>query len=438
MTRRPGLGANFWKLFSASMATNLGDGLVSVATVWLATSITRDGFLIGLVALANRLPWLLFSLPAGVITDRFDRRTLVVASDVARCVVMGAFGLLVWAVQAGLPTPEQLAAGASAPAQAPVLFAVLCAVSFALGMVEVVRDNTAQTLMPSVVDKAQLERANGRLWGAEVVLNSFVGPPLAGVLITVALAWPFGVNAALFGVSAVLVATLRGSFAPRDRPDAAGARPSWRAELVEGFRWLWGHRLLRTLALLLGCLNLFAAMAFTMLPLFAQEVLGLFEGWQFGALLTGFAAGAVLGAVLAERVAGKLTPGRALGVSIVGMGLQLVLTGAASSAVVVWLISALGGFFIMVWNVVTVSLRQRIIPDHLLGRVNSVYRFFGWGMMTAGPALGGLLVTLGEPLLGRDAALRAPYLVAGVATLALLLVAVPRLSTARIRAAESA
>lgn len=435
--KRPPLGANYWKLFTASTMTNLGDGLMAIAVVWLASAITRDPTLIALVGLASRVPWLVFSLPAGVITDRYDRRLLVAWMDALRVLVIAGFAVLVLFNQEGLPTPEQLAAGtASAPENAGLLLGTLCLAALLLGFAEVVRDNAAQTLMASIVDKSQLERANGRLWGAETAMNNFVGPPLGGVIIAVALALPFFLNAGLLAVGAALIFALSGSFLPKGQ--STSGKIQWRAEMGDGFRWLWDHALLRTLAIVLGAMNMLSALAFVIMVLFVQEVLGLFEGWQFGMVITGTAVGAVIGSMVAERISARLTPGTSLFTSIVGMGLALLVIGLTSSAAVVWLIGVASGLFIVLWNVITVSLRQRIIPDHLLGRVNSVYRFFGWGTISLGTLLGGVLVSLGEPYLGREWALRMPFLLAGVAHLLLLLVALPRLNTAQIKAAQAA
>ncbi len=433
---RPGLGRNYWKVFTASLCTNLGDGLMSVAVVWLASSLTREATLIALVGLASRLPWLLFSLPAGVITDRYDRRLLVAFMDIARLVVIGALGVGVLLHQSGLPTPEELAAGAEPPDTAGLLLGLLCVASLLIGFAEVVRDNAAQTLMPSVVDKAQLEKANGRLWGAEMTMNSFVGPPLGGVVIAVALALPFFVNVGMLAVSVALLLALTGNFMPKGQ--TTSGRINWRREIGEGFRWLWDHHLLRALAVLLGAMNMLSSMVFILIVLFAQEILGLFEGWQFGLVLTGTAAGAVLGSLLADRVAQRLTPGTALFVAIIGSGAVTAAMGLLSWAPAFWAVGVVGGFFMVLWNVITVSLRQRIIPDHLLGRVNSVYRFFGWGTISVGTLLGGVLVSLGEPLLGREWALRTPFLLAGAVHLLLLAFALPRINTARIAAATAA
>ncbi len=431
------LGANYRKLFGSAVAANLGDGLMAIALVWLASAITRDALLIALVGVAGRLPWLIFSLPAGVISDRFDRRKLVAWMDVVRFAVVAILGLLVLRYQAELPTPEELAAGGAEPANGMVLLVALCIASLALGSAEVLRDNTAQTLMPAVVDKSQLERANGRMWAAETTMNSFVGPPLAGVLITVGLALPFLINAGLLAVSAAMVFALAGTFTAKSTIERS-RRIDWKGEIAEGFGWLWNHRLIRTLAILLGLLNMLSNVALVNEVLYVQDVLGLFEGWQFGLIITGFAVGAVIGSLVAERVSKRLSPGTTLIVSITGMGLALMAMGLAPWAPVFWLCAVAEGVFVVLWNVITVSLRQRLIPDHLLGRVNSVYRFFGWGTIAIGTVLGGALVNLGETFLGREWALRGVFLLAAVAHLGLIGYAARRVSTAQIRTAEKA
>ncbi|MGD8216051.1 MFS transporter [Aestuariimicrobium sp. Y1814] len=431
----PRLGGNYARLFSASALANLGDGLMAVAVVWLASALTRDPTAIALVGLASRLPWLLFSLPAGVLSDRYDRRLLVGAMDVVRCVVVAAFGLLLWFHQHDLPTPEALAAGAAPPPNANLLLGALVGGALLLGCAEVVRDNTAQSLLPSVVDRSLLEKANGRLWAAETTMNQFVGPPLAGVLVAVSVAWPFIGNAGLLAACAVLVFSLRGNFRPGG---AASGRINFRAEISEGFRWLWGHHLLRALAVALGVMNLAGSLAGVVFVLFAQEVLGLFDGWKFGVLLSGAAAGAVIGSVLADRVIARLGEARALLVSITVMAVTLLFTAVVSSAALVWLAQLLSGAMVVVWNVITVSLRQRIIPDHLLGRVNSVYRFFGWGTISIGTLVGGLLVSWSQPWLGREWALRAPFVVGGALYLAVLVFAARRFTQDRIDHARSA
>ncbi|HKY48949.1 MAG TPA: MFS transporter [Acidimicrobiia bacterium] len=431
------LGLNYWRLWTASVISNLGDGMSGVAYPWLASAVTRNPLHIALVGVATRLPWLVFSLPAGVITDRMDRRRLVVAMDALRAAVTIAVAVVVLVYQSELSSPESIASGeALPPAGAGVLLAVLYISAGLFGLAEVLRDNAAQTLMPSVVSKDNLEKANGRLWGAEMITNSFIGPPLGGFLLAVAFSLPFFVDAGTFAVSAAMVAFLAGTFRPQVR-DSAAPRPSFAVDLKEGFRWLWNHRLLRTLAIVLGLLNAAGSATQATMVLFAQEVLNL-DATGFGLLASAGAVGGILGSFGASAVSKALGPGPSLaGTFVVGIGTSIAI-GLTSSATLVWAMFAIGTFSAIVWNVITVSLRQAIIPDHLLGRVNSVYRFFGWGMMPIGIFIGGLLVQIVSGLADRDIGLRTPFFAAAVVELALMAYALPRLTTSKIEAARAA
>lgn len=425
-------GANYWRLWTASVVSNFGDGVSVVAYPWLASLITRDGFKLGLVVLAGRLPWLLFSLPAGVITDRVDRKRLVIGMDVFRAALTAGVVALVLANTGVLEAAGT--SGTPLPNETFLLLAMIVA-TFLFGVAEVLRDNTAQTLMPALVDREQLESANGRLWAAEVVMNQSVGPPLGGVLIGLALVLPFVVHSATFAISAVILATLVGSF--RTPVREGSKRPTFKADLVEGFKFLWSHSVLKPLAIALGVFNATAMLSNTTFVLFAQDVLDL-EAAGFGLLLTSGAVGGVLGALAASKVAKRLSRGTALFASMIVFGSTQALIGLFPSAILAWALMALATFFVMVWNVITVSLRQRIIPDALLGRVNSVYRFFGWGMMSIGALAGGALVSVTGPLVGRDWSLRIPFLVTAGIQLLMLLYAVPRFNTRRIEEAEQA
>lgn len=422
------LGRNYWKLWVASVVANFGDGIGIIAYPWLASAITRDGFRLGLVVLATRLPWLLFSLPAGVIGDRVDRRRLIVGMDAARAVLTLGVAVLVVAFSGPLEAAEPMAGPTG-----DFLLAALVLSSFLYGTAEVLRDNTAQTILPSVVDKGLLEKANGRLWGAELVANSFLGPPLAGVLIGIALAVPFFVHSGSLIVAGAMMALLAGEFRPRTDP---GPRPRFRAQLAEGFAWLWSHRLFRPMALALGVMNGATALTAATYVLFAQEILGLGPS-AFGILMTSGAVGGVIGSVVAPKVAEKLGKARSLQVTMAGGVVTMVVTALTSSAVVVWTMFLLYTTAALLWNVITVSLRQRAIPDRLLGRVNSVYRFFGWGMMSIGALVGGAVVSLAEPSIGREMALRSPFLVAAGLQLAIWVLIGPKLNSAAIAETEA-
>jgi MFS family permease len=189
------------------------------------------------------------------------------------------------------------------------------------------------------------------------------------------------------------------------------------------------------MAIALGITNGLFALAAATIVLFAQEVLEL-DAASFGLLMTSGAAGGLLGSLLASRLSRRIGQGPSLFSSIIASTATLLVIGITSSGLVVWIAFAVGTFFGSVWNVITVSLRQALIPDRILGRVNSVYRFFGWGMMPIGAVLGGVIVAVAEPLLGREWALRAPFLFAFVVHAGLYFYALPRLNSERIDAAR--
>lgn len=427
------LGVNYWRLWTASVISNLGDGVSTVAYPWLASSITRNPLHIAAVTVVTRLPWLLFSLPAGVVTDRVDRRKLAAWMDVFRFMSTMGVAFVVLASQATLTSPEEIAAGtASPPGNATLLLVLVYVAAFLLGTAEVFRDNSAQTLLPAIVDKENLEKANGRMWGAEMVMNSFIGPPLAGILIAAAFSLPFFIDAGTFAVAAALVFSIAGEFRPKKEPDdVPEVAASFWSDLKVGVRWLWDHPLFRPMAIALGVLNGTMMMAMATFVLFAQEVLEL-DATRFGLLTTGVALGGVIGSFVAHRVARALGQGGSLFATIIAIAASLLVSGLTASFWVFWamgMVTALAG---TLWNVITVSLRQTLIPDRILGRVNSVYRFIGWGIMPIGSALGGIVVTAVEPGFGREWALRAPFLLAAAITLGMFLYAVPRLNSARI------
>ncbi len=450
------LGPAYRRLFAAASVSNLGDGIGLVAYPWLASAVTRSPLLISIVVVAQRLPWLLFSLPAGVVTDRYDRAKIMIGSNLARAVCTAAVAFVVLGRQDDLPSPDQLAAGTDLTEGTDVgIYTLVLAATVLLGIGEVLYDNANQSFMPHVVKDHQLEKANGRLWSAETVANSFVGPPFGAWLLVGLFALPFFVDAISFALGALFIALIS------TRRQAAGApltengtgldtatgtadqpaeRASWTADIKEGFGWLWRHEFLRWLAIILGLLNMFGVLSTASLVLFAQEELET-SPTEFALMTIGTAVGGIVGGWTASSISRRIGPGPSLWLTLIGGGLASIVIGLSSS----WLLVAvMFAFYMMVavlWNVITVSLRQTIIPDHLLGRVNSVYRFFAWGMMPLGALLSGGLIVLVESLdIGSDPrglALRSPWVVAGVGQILLMVLAGPKLTTAKIEAARS-
>ncbi len=429
------LGANYWRLWTASVISNLGDGVATIAYPWLASAVTRNGFLIGLIAVAQRLPWLLFTLPAGVITDRLDRRRIMVSMDIVRAGLTILVGFAVLARQGALPAPEEIAAGLELTTDAS-LYTVLLLASLFFGFAEVLRDNAAQTILPAIVERRGLEKANGQMWGVEIVANRFVGPPLGSLLIGIAFSVPFFFDAGTFAVAAALVWLISGVFRADGAVQPPATKVDWRREIAEGFGWLWRHPLLKPMAIILGVMNGVGAITFATFVLFAQEVLGT-TALEFALLGTGAAAGGLAGTFFASQVSGRLGSGASLFLTLLASIFIPAIIGVSSHWLIVWAAFGLFTFTAVLWNVITVSLRQTIIPDRLLGRVNSVYRFFAWGMMPIGSVVGGLLVVGTEAVGSRELALRMPWFVAAAAYVLLLAYAAPKLTTEKIEAARA-
>ncbi len=392
---------NYRLLFSAGGMTNLGDGLIVLALPWLAALMTRDAVAIAAVAAAGRLPWLLFALPAGVIIDRSDQRKLIARADLLRAAIV--FAIFFLAVSDPIADAIWLVAG----------------LAFLLGSAEVLRDNAAQTILPAIVAEEDLEAANGQLWSTEQLTGQFIGPPLAGVLIASGIGLPFGIDVAMLVLAACLVWLI-------NLPAQVRVQKSFGKALLEGIAFMRADRVLLRLAIVLGVANFLATATITVQVLFAQDVLSL-SAFAYGTVLSVAALGAITGSLLAPRLTKAIGLHPCLLLSIAGWAVGYFVIGVSSSGILMAL--ALFGVMAsaMLWNVITVSWRQRRIPTELLGRVNSIYRFFGWGSMPLGALAGGFVVSLLEDGLGREAALRAPFLLAAACCVLLLVYAVFRL-----------
>jgi len=362
------LGTRFWTLWTSSGLSNLADGVLKVALPLVALRFTDSPTLIAGVVFALTVPWLLFSLPAGAVADRFDRRRLMLGANTARGLLLGALALAL-ALDLGS-------------------IWLLYAVALGIGTTETVYDTSAQSILPQVVGRHQLSRANGRLYAAELSANQFVGPPLGGLLVTLGAAASFVAPAALWLVAAGALLLVRGPFRiERDAPTRM------REDIAEGLRFLWGHRILRRFAAMVGLSNFAGNATFTVLVLFAvgpASPMGLSEP-AYGLLLTATAAGSVVGALAAERIERLLGRVRALRWSTLTFTGIVAVPALTADPFLVGAGFFVGGLGMSVWNVITVSLRQRITPDHLLGRLNSAYRLLAWGTMPLGAVTGGLI-----------------------------------------------
>jgi MFS family permease len=386
------LGGSFWRFWSAATLSALGDGFTFVALPLLAARLTRDPSRIALVEVAEYTAWLAFGLVAGALADRWERRGIMAVTDIVRIGLFGLFAALVATDRATLAT--------------------VVALAFCAGSLGILNQNSASAFLPVLVRRDQLEPANAWLQAGLVVPTAFVGPAVGGLLFVVAAPLPFAIDAVSYLVSALLVLSIRG----RAHIDAAARTGGLVAQMGEGLRWLWGSSVLRILCLLLAVVNGTFAMVSGTLVLYAQDVLGLSER-GYGLLLSVIAIGTVAGSALAQLANRFLGPARIVPLLMLTQGVAMLAIAATGSLAV-----AVAGFFVAglasgLWNIATISLRQRIVPDRLLGRVTSAYRMVGLGAMPLGALGGGLLagayglstplvVGGGLSLLGTLAALR--------------------------------
>ncbi|WUH99787.1 MFS transporter [Spirillospora sp. NBC_00431] len=362
------LGADFMKLWTASAVSNVGDGVTMVAGPLLVASLTDAPALVAGAAFVQSLPWLLFALVSGVYVDRPDRRRLIVVGNLVRGVVLGGL----------------CAAVAVDVATIPLVYFVL----FLLGTCETFADTASMARLPDIVPPERLASANARLMATFTIGNQFVAKPLGAWLFGVTAALPFGVDAVTFVVAAVLVAATRPVAG-----DVAPVRGDLRGDIAEGVRWLWSHRLLRTLALTMGVANVAFCGAFAVFVLYARERLGLSDV-GYGFLLTTFAVGGLVGTAIASRLQKWLGAGWLLRAGLVVEGvthLSLAITRQPWVAAVTLIAF---GVHTMVWGVIATTVRQRAVPARLLGRVGSVYALSDAGGAVLGWFLGGVFAQM--------------------------------------------
>jgi MFS family permease len=371
------LGGEFIKLWAATAISNLGDGVWLVAAPLLAVTLTHDPALVAGLAFTQRLPWLIFPLISGALADRLDRRKAMVAVTILRSALIGILGL---SVVTGLVT-------------LPLLYVVF----FLMTTAETLFDTSSAALLPVIVPRTELTKANARLSGTMSVTNQFIGLPLGGLLFSKAAAIPFTLGAGSLAIAAGILTTLRGSFRPGR---AVGSPPAnlW-TEIGEGVRWLWAHQLLRTTAVTLGILNLVLVAQVSIMVLYAEERLGV-GPTGYGVLLAAYGLGGLAGSLVTERVIAVIGDGTYLRFAIIIEALIPAVMVLTTSPYVVGVALFLFSGNSIVWIAVLVSLQQELTPDSLRGRVRSAHGLIGNGTAAPGALLGGFLAVhfgLGSP-----------------------------------------
>lgn len=363
------LGPNFTRLWLSQGLSNSGDGLVLAAVPLLAVAVTRDPLLVGGITVAQFLPWLVFTLPSGALADRIDRRIIMVWGNLVRAV---GFGLLTLTLVADLRN-----------------IVVLYVAVFLAGTAETLVDNAALTVPPRLVERKDLERANGRLFATQSTINSFSGPPAGAALFALSAILVFSTSAGLFALAALAAVTL-----PRMMPTAVDTSVSRHSssEVVrsirEGWSFFWQHRLLRRVAFISGSINLFSSATSSLLVLLATGPLGVQTSW-YGFFIAVPAVGAIVGSLIAVRVVPAIGGGLVTWLAALVPAASYAALGLSTSVVLVEIFMFFAAVATALNQIVVSTLRQASVPDELLGRVTAAYRLIVLGAVPVGALVGG-------------------------------------------------
>ncbi len=362
----PRLGVGFRWLLASSWISNLGDGIALAAGPLLVASLTDDAFVVALAALVQWLPPLLFGLYAGALSDRLDRRLIVVTVDAVRAMVLA---VIVASIVTGT-----------------VSIAVILVALFLVATAEVFADNSSQTLLPMLVRRQDLAVANSRIQAGFITVNHLIGPPVGAALFAVGMAWPFVGQAIMVAMGALLVSRIA---LPRHHRDPE-LSTAIRHDIAEGFRWVRHHAAVRTLVLTIFIFNITFGAAWSVLVLYATQRLGM-GAVGFGLLTTVSAAGGLLGMVAYGWITGRVSLGNIMRIGLIietFTHLGLAITTVPAVAMAIFFVFGAHAF---VWGTTSVTVRQRAVPTELQGRVGSVNTVGVFGGLVVGSGLGGLL-----------------------------------------------
>ena len=390
MTQSVPLGHDFSRIWSASLITNLVDGVLRLAAPLLAVSLTEDPILIGALSALGLLPWLFFAIPIGALVDRVDRRKALVIGNSLRAVI----ALFI----------------AFAVSQDFINIWLLLISVFFFGICEVLVDTTSQAVLPQILDKSNYERGNSRLQISEVIVSQFAGAPLSGLLYAVSIALPFFFSTTGFILAGLLILLFpfERAINVRKEGDAGQAKLGLKGDIKFALNYLYQDKQIFSIVVITTLLGFFYSLSNAIAPLFILKELNVSPA-LFGVVLAIQGIGALAGSIAAPMVSKYLGRGKALAINVFFASLLVIFIGLSANAYFFVAVSVLVGFTISVWNILLMSLYQSIIPPELYGRIHGARRTIVWGLMPIGALLGGVIARGG---------LRLPFLIGGsIATL---------------------
>ena len=390
MTQSVPLGHDFSRIWSASLITNLVDGVLRLAAPLLAVSLTEDPILIGALSALGLLPWLFFAIPIGALVDRVDRRKALVIGNSLRAVI----ALFI----------------AFAVSQDFINIWLLLISVFFFGICEVLVDTTSQAVLPQILDKSNYERGNSRLQISEVIVSQFAGAPLSGLLYAVSIALPFFFSTTGFILAGLLILLFpfERAINVRKEGDAGQAKLGLKGDIKFALNYLYQDKQIFSIVVITTLLGFFYSLSNAIAPLFILKELNVSPA-LFGVVLAIQGIGALAGSIAAPMVSKYLGRGKALAINVFFASLLVIFIGLSPNAYFFAAVSVLIGFTISVWNILLMSLYQSLIPPELYGRIHGARRTIVWGLMPIGALLGGVIARGG---------LRLPFLIGGsIATL---------------------
>ena len=386
MRKEPSLGSDFSRIWSASLITNLADGVLKLAAPLLAVSLTEDPVLISLLSALSLLPWLFFAIPIGSFVDRTDRRKALILGNLARTII-------------------SLFVSFSISQEFINIWLFLVAV-FAIGICEVLVDTTSQSVLPQILEKKDFEKGNSRLQISEVIVSQFAGSPLSGFLYAIMIALPFYFSTTGFLIAAIVIAVVPfvKDVSSIHADDKGREKLGLWGDIKFAMSFIYNDKHIFPIVAITTSLGFFFSLSNAIAPLFILKELAVPPS-LFGVVLAIQAIGALAGSVAAPKFSKILGRGRALGLNLVIASAMILLTGLSPNAYFFVVVQVVVGFTISIWNILLMSLYQSLIPTHLYGRIHGARRTLVWGLMPIGSVVGGFTAKGG---------LRLPFLIGGV------------------------
>ncbi|MFC0673488.1 MFS transporter [Brachybacterium hainanense] len=360
------LGRDFRWLMTAAWTSNIGDGIALAASPLLIASMTSSPVLVASGAMLQFLPWLLFGLHAGAIADRVERRMLVMLAHGIRAIIVLALVVFLVTGTANI--------------------GIVLAVSFLYGTAEVFADTTSGTLLPMMVEPADLGIGNTRLQAGFLVANQLAGPPLGAFLFATGTFWPFLAQVLAVSLALVLISRI----ARQPVPPREGAAQPVRRDIAEGLRWVWSNPPVRTLIAIILLFNVTWAAPWGVLVLYATEHLGM-GAVGYGALTTASAIGGLGATLFFGRLERAFSFATLMKVCLSLEVLMHLAFALATSGTVALVIMVGFGAYAFVWGTISTTVRQRLVPHGLQGRVGSVNMVGVFGGLVIGQGLGGMI-----------------------------------------------